>query len=371
MKKLQLLLIVLLVSMQAAFAQTQVSGRITYADDGTPVVGATVIANGTSTAVLSDIDGDYSLTLPAGCKSILVKYTGLLPATVEANASGVYNVQMKTAALTGETVVVTGYGNVKSRNFAGSASVVTSDDTRDVPSISVADRLAGAATGVTVTSTSGQPGGKESIRIRGMGSINAGNDPLIVLDGVPMNAGNASNTNGSYDDAGMGLLSTINPADIESMTVIKDAAAASLYGSRAANGVIVITTKRGKAGKTVFNVKADAGFSEMAIDWRPNLNGQERRDLLELGFYNYGVYAEGMSSVDAKQLAADNIDDYAARPWDVTLIGKMFFLDKALAKTTKSLLKVVTIKLNSTLLLVTLTKMDLLKTKITNVLLDV
>ena len=121
MKKLQLLLIVLLVGIQATFAQSQVTGRVTYSDDGSPVVGATIIATGTSVAVLSDIDGNYAITLPSGSNSLEFRYTGLVPAQVTVANSGVYNVELKSAAVTGETVVVTGYGDVKSRNFAGAA----------------------------------------------------------------------------------------------------------------------------------------------------------------------------------------------------------------------------------------------------------
>lgn len=313
MKKLQLLLIVLLVGIQATFAQSQVTGRVTYSDDGAPVVGATIIATGTSVAVLSDIDGNYAITLPSGSKSLEFRYTGLIPNEIDVTSSGVYNVSLKSAALTGETVIVTGYGDIRSRNFAGSATVVSSEDTKDVPSISVADRLAGSVAGLTVTSTSGQPGSKESIRIRGTGSINAGSDPLIVLDGVPMNAGSSAQF--SYDDAGMGLLATINPADIASMTVIKDAAAASLYGSRAANGVIVITTKKGSAGKTRFSVKADVGFSNPAIDWRPSLNGEDRREILELGLYNNGIYTQNLNHDEATAYASREINKYAKKPW--------------------------------------------------------
>ena len=141
-----------------------------------------------------------------------------------------------------DEVVVTGYGTFKKSSFTGSASNVTTEKLQDLPSISVQDRLAGSVAGVQITSTSGQPGSVASVRIRGMGSINASNEPLYVIDGVPMLNGNVSEF--TYADSGNSLMATLNSNDIESMTVIKDAAAASLYGSRAANGVIVITTKK-------------------------------------------------------------------------------------------------------------------------------
>ena len=119
----------------------------------------------------------------------------------------------------------------------------------------------------------------------------------------------------NYADAGTSILSTLNSNDIENITVIKDAAAASLYGSRAANGVIVITTKKGKAGKTVFNLKANWGFSNMAVDYRPTLDGDARREMLHFGLQNYAKYNEGKSDAEAKAYADSNIDTYAPKRW--------------------------------------------------------
>lgn len=211
-----------------------------------------------------------------------------------------------------DEVVVTGYGNFKKSSFTGSASSVSTEKLQDLPSISVQDRLAGSVAGVQITSTSGQPGAVASVRIRGMGSINASNEPLYVIDGVPMLNGNVSEF--SYADSGNSLMSTLNSNDIESMTVIKDAAAASLYGSRAANGVIVITTKKGAAGKTKINLRADWGMSDMAIDYRPILNGADRREILHLGFVNYAK-GLGQTEENAVAFADRNIDGFAAEPW--------------------------------------------------------
>lgn len=185
----------------------------------------------------------------------------------------------------------------------------------DVPALNVADKLAGGISGVQITSTSGQPGSVESVRIRGMGSINASNEPLYVIDGVPLYNGDVSGF--GYSQGGTSLLSTLNSNDIESMTVIKDAAAASLYGSRAANGVIVITTKKGSSGKTTFNAKTSFGFSNMAIDYRPVLNGEDRRELLYVGLVNNYMsdVSKNPTMADATQFADDNIDKYAAKPW--------------------------------------------------------
>lgn len=221
-------------------------------------------------------------------------------------------VTLKTDSEVLDEVVVTGYGNFKKSSFTGSASNVSTEKLQELPSISVQDRLAGSVSGVQITATSGQPGSVASVRIRGMGSINASNEPLYVIDGVPMLGGNASEF--EYADSGNSLMATLNSNDIESMTVIKDAAAASLYGSRAANGVIVITTKKGSAGKTKINARADWGMSNMAIDYRPILNGEDRREILHLGFVNY---RKGFGDTQEKAIAfADrNIDGFAAKPW--------------------------------------------------------
>ena len=167
---------------------------------------------------------------------------------------------------------------------------------------------------MTISTSSSSPGGTSSIRIRGMSSINAGNDPLIVIDGTPVQSGNISYFSNAYNDTYTDVLSSINTNDIESMTVIKDAAAASLYGSRAANGVIVITTKSGKAGKTNVSFRSDWGFSNMAINYRPTLSGDDRRELLYTGLKNYAIYQGGYSEADAEAFADSNIDTFAAKP---------------------------------------------------------
>ena len=211
-----------------------------------------------------------------------------------------------------DEVVVTGYGNFKKASFTGAASTVNTGALEDVPVLSIEEKLSGNVPGVSFSSSSSNPGSVSSIRIRGMGSINAGNDPLYVIDGTPVTSGNVSEFD--YSDAGTNILATLNTNDIESITVIKDAAAASLYGSRAANGVIVITTKSGSQGKTKINFRSDWGFSNMAINYRPMLNGDQRREVLRTGLKNYGIYSEGMSEADATAFADAEIDGFAAKP---------------------------------------------------------
>ncbi len=303
-----LFLSLLLISVGIATAQTQVSG-VVVDETGETVIGATVLIKGTSQGTVTDFDGNFALSAPDNAR-LVVSYVGMV--TQEVVATPNMRIVMLSDSELLDEVIVTGYGSFKKSTFTGAASNINTDKMQDVPALSVTDKLAGGAAGVQITSTSGQPGGVESVRIRGMGSINAGNEPLYVIDGVPMSAGNAAGFD--YSDAGSSLLSTINSNDIESITVIKDAAAASLYGSRAANGVIVITTKKGKAGKTTFNFKSDWGFSDMAVDYRPVLGGAERRELLHHGFVNYSMNG-GASEADAIAFADRNIDSFAAEPW--------------------------------------------------------
>lgn len=305
-------------------AQTQVSGTVVSGDDGQPIVGATIRVVGTNTGTVTDVDGKFAIPVPNGSK-ITVSYIGMNAKTVNANENMTITLNPDDASL--DEVIVTGYGNFKKTSFTGAASTLSTDKLQDVPATSIQSKLAGGVSGVTITSSSGAPGAMSDIRVRGMGSINAGNDPLYVIDGTPMLSQDVSGFGrGSYNDIGTNPLSTINPNDIENITVIKDAAAASLYGSRAANGVIVITTKSGAAGKTQVNFRSDWGFSNMAVDYRPMLGGQARRDLLTLGLKNQALYdgTGKLEQVDsetglplyssADDYAAKNIDRYAAIP---------------------------------------------------------
>ena len=314
MRKLMMFLSCLLFSIGYMTAQTQkVSGVVLSEDDGSPVIGATVMVQGTSIGTITDIDGNFSIpNVPMSAKKIAVSYIGMKNQVVNIAPNMKINMAFDTEVL--DEVIVTGYGTFKKTSFTGSASNMSTEKLQDVPALSVSSKLAGGVSGVQITSTSGQPGAVESVRIRGMGSINADNEPLYVIDGVPMSSGNVSGFD--YSQAGTSLLSTINSNDIESMTVIKDAAAASLYGSRAANGVIVITTKKGSAGKTAFNFKSSWGFSDMAINYRPVLNGRDRRDLLHTGLKNYYMQNfENPTEDGALNFANSQIDAYAAEPW--------------------------------------------------------
>lgn len=239
--------------------------------------------------------------------------------TTEVAIKPVVKIALKTDSELLDEVVVTGYGTFKKSTFTGAASTMSTDKLQDVPTMSVENKLAGSIPGVQITSYSGAPGATTSVRIRGMGSMNAGNDPLYVIDGTPVQSGNISafntpDTGDGYNSTGTNVLATLNSNDIESITVIKDAAAASLYGSRAANGVIVITTKKGSAGKTQFNFRSDWGFSNIAVNYRPTLKGDDRRELIKFGLKNYYMDEEGMTADQAAIALEDDIDAFAAKP---------------------------------------------------------
>ena len=220
-----------------------------YVDDdlGEPLIGATVMEKGTTNGTATDIDGNFTLNV-APDAILLVSYVGYDPMEVPVNGQTEIKITMQqNAQMLAETVVI-GYGSVKKSDATGSVSVVKPDEIEAGLATSVQDMLVGQTPGVVVT-TAGGPEGSATIRIRGGSSLNASNDPLIVVDGVPLSNSGVQ---------GMGnSLSMINPENVESMTVLKDASATAIYGSRASNGVIIITTKKGKAGKPTVNFAAN------------------------------------------------------------------------------------------------------------------
>lgn len=317
MGKMKVIVILLgcLFTLQLQAQQVMVKGVITSAEDKQPLIGATVKVKGTGNGVVTDLEGRYALGVTPADKSLTVEYIGMKTAEVRVSNRTVINVVLQPEALNLEEVVVTGYGNFSKSSFTGSANTLRADMLKNVPVMSVEQKLQGMTSGVSITSSSGQPGANQNIRIRGMGSFNASQEPLFVVDGVPVTSGSLSSgstAEASYmNNAKTNVMSTINPADIENITVIKDAAAASLYGSRAANGVILITTKKGSTGRTVVTLRANGGFSDAAVDFRPMLNGEQRRELIYEGLVNYGQ-DNGMAS--PTEYANGLIDTYASVP---------------------------------------------------------
>ena len=258
-KRLTLFLASLFLFMGEALAQTQVNGTVLSQEDGQPLIGAAIRIVGNKVGMLTDVNGRFSLTMPAGKTQIIVSYLGYESKTVTAKNG--MRVLLQQDSKTLDDVIVVGYGTQRREAKTGSITTVSGGEIADIPATSLDKMLGGKLAGVSITQQSGQPGSSSSIRIRGTSSINAGNNPLYVVDGIPiMSGGDEEMVNTSNP------IATINPDDIESITVLKDAAAASVYGSRAANGVILITTKSGKEGKSQFTVRAKYGVSMLAND---------------------------------------------------------------------------------------------------------
>ena len=248
-RKLMLLLACLFVGIGLVTAQTQkITGVVISEEDGQPVVGASVLVKGTTQGTITDVDGNFNLSnVPSSAKTLQISYIGMQ--TQEVAIKPKLKIVLKSDTEVLDEVIVTAYGTSTKGTFTGSASVMKADKIEKRQVSNVSNALAGAVAGVQILSDNGQPGESAKVRIRGVGSINAGMEPLYVVDGVP------------YD----GDLSSINSADIETMTVLKDAASTALYGARGANGIIMITTKRGTSGKARINFDAKWGANSRAI----------------------------------------------------------------------------------------------------------
>lgn len=296
---------------------------------GEPMPGVNVLVKETRQGAITDLDGRFNIEVAQGQKVTLqFSFIGFVTQEVAVTQGKPVNVTMQDDTNVLDEVVVTGYGTFKKSAYAGSASTVRTQGMEEIPAVGFATLLQGSAPGVQVSSISGQPGTTTDIQIRGMGSFNASTNPLYVIDGVPVISGNIGTK--FTDDIGTDAMSTINTSDIESITVIKDAAAASLYGSRAANGVIIITTKSGKEGKPTFNFKADWGFSKFSTKFRETLSGPERREIFYEGYYNQAIEKLKYTSQEAEAYAREKIEENAFEPWSGwTDWNKVLFRDSA------------------------------------------
>ncbi len=278
MKKLLLTGLVLCVWAFSLIAQTkQITGEVTSSDDGSPIPGASVVVKGTTIGTVTDADGIFTLNVPEN-ETLIVSFVGMKTVEIPITSQTRYNVQLQNDVIGMEEVMVVAYGTAKKESFTGSAEVVDNEklEKRTVANISKA--LEGQIAGVQTTSGTGQPGEGAAVVIRGFGSLNSANNPLYVVDGVP------------YD----GNLNAINPGDIESMTILKDASAGALYGSRGANGVVMITTKKGKAEKLSVQVKASYGMVNRAIKPYETLGTADFIEAQFQGYKNELIYTGGV-----------------------------------------------------------------------------
>ena len=281
MKKLFAAALLVLIC-STVLAQNKVTGRVTSSEDGNPIPFASVVVKGTMNGVATNDEGVYTLTGVMPGSVLEFSSVGFLTQEVVWDGKPAVNVILAVDRESLEEAMVVAYGTVKKGSFSGSAAVVKQESIKDAPVVSFEQVLAGKAPGVQVASYSGQPGADTDISIRGFGSFNAGNQPLYVIDGVPATSGDRA-----WGNLSIGSMNFLNPSDIESITILKDAAAASLYGSRASNGVILITTKKGKAGKITTNFKANAGFSYFAYDNYPLCNDAETESMHRMAWTNY------------------------------------------------------------------------------------
>ncbi len=232
-------------SLSAQAQNRTIKGCITDANNKEPLMGATITLDGGKTGAVTDLDGNYTLIVPAGTKQITVSYIGYIAKTVQLKGD-VINITLDSNDKQLGEVVVVGYGTARKSDLTGSVATVSAKDFNKGSISSPEQLINGKVSGVQIMSNSGSASSGSTIRVRGGASLNASNDPLIVLDGVPLEHGGISGNDNNF-------LSMINPADIESMTVLKDASSTAIYGSRASNGVIIITTKKGQQGGVKVN----------------------------------------------------------------------------------------------------------------------
>jgi len=295
MKKTRIFLSLMLLTVASAlFAQNiTVKGTVSDASNGDSMPAASVVLKGTRTGTVADIDGVYSLTVPSN-GTLVFSSIGYKTLEVAVNGRGTINVALEPDAESLSDVLVVAYGTAKKESFTGSAQTIKSEQIEKRTVANVTKALDGLAAGIQTTSGSGQPGAGASVIIRGFGSLNASTSPLYVVDGVP------------YD----GSISALNPNDIESMTVIKDASAGALYGARGANGVVIVTTKRGGEGRAKVGFKANVGISSRALPRYETLDAKQWTEDVYF-MYKNDYLAEGYSSLAAGQMAAADMSSGA------------------------------------------------------------
>ena len=287
MKRLEMLLVALLCTCFQLVAQTRVTGTVYDGADQSPLPGAKVVVTGTQTGTVTNVDGQYAITVPKG-KTITVSMMGFQAQTINPKGRTVVDVTLDDDSKLMDEVVVVGYGAMKKSDISGASVTMTEEQIKGSIITSLDQTFQGRVAGVTATNTSGAPGSSSSIRVRGQATINANAEPLYVIDGVIVqsggNYGSGSQSGSSFglgDKLGNGSMSTISPlatidpADIVSMEILKDASATAIYGAQGANGVVLITTKRGKEGEAKFSYNGSVAINRQ----------QKRLDLMNLREY--------------------------------------------------------------------------------------
>lgn len=282
--------------MYTANAQTRkISGTVTSSDDGSPIPGVTVLIKGTSNGVLTDINGKYLISVPGNGAILQYSFVGMEKKEAEVGASDIIDISMVPVATTLDQIVVIGYGSQIKSKVTGNISNVSGNLIKNTPVPSVQQALQGKTAGVFVEGNNGKVSSQTRMRIRGSSSITANNEPLFIVDGVPLSTESLNQTGASIDP-----LSSINFNDIESIDILKDASSTAIYGSRGANGVVLITTKKGKAGDTRINVNFQYGYSEPS----------HKREFMNAEQYISYFREAGKNSDAYESLIYGGVDDY-------------------------------------------------------------
>ncbi len=267
---------------------------------GVLLPGVTVFVKGTNKGTVTDQDGKFNLNVSETDRTLVVSFIGLRTLEVEITGQEIYNIVMEEEIVGVDEVVVVAYGTSRRSSFVGSASVVSKEKLEKIQTSNATQALQGMSSGVQVINNSGQPGANATVIIRGVGSMNASIEPLYVVDGVPYG----------------GYLNSISPSDIESMTILKDATASALYGSRAANGVIIINTKKGQKKEGQINFRSTLSFSELAVDMPRPLNPQEYAEISWKALY-FEALDGGQSASEAALTATNNLgNEIKINPFD-------------------------------------------------------
>ncbi len=275
-----------MLALQPSWAQTKtVTGKVSD-EKGTPISGASVLAKGTKTGTSTDASGAFKLAVPTSTSTLVISYVGYTSKEVDISTSTNVSVTLNPESQSLTDVVVVGYGTARRKDLTGSVTSVKEKDFNKGVITAPDQLIQGKAAGVMVINNMGQPGGSTTIRIRGTSSIRSGNQPLFVVDGVPLSGGSArpGASGGDFGSDPGNPLNFINPNDIASIEILKDASATAIYGSRGANGVVIITTKRGQSGVPQLDVTASSGISNV-LKKLEVLNGDEYRQALK----DYGL----------------------------------------------------------------------------------
>ena len=293
MKKVLLGFVLTLLVSASVLAQSKtITGRVTSPDEPEGLIGVNVLVKGTTIGVVTDLDGNYSLSVPENATTLVFSYIGYSSVEEVIGNRSVINISMELDSQNLDEVIVTAYGTADKGNFTGSAIALKGDQIANRPINNVANAIEGQSPGVITTSASGQPGSTPGVRIRGIGSVNSSSSPLYVVDGVPYDAN----------------ISNLNPDDIEDMTILKDASSAALYGSRAANGVIMITTKKGKKNKSNFNFRVQQGTASRALPEYDRVNADQYYPLVWESLRNSQL-GQGKTGAEAAAYASTNLID--------------------------------------------------------------